>query len=316
MSDYGVCTNAQCARSASGDRVERYPGPGEYCPDCGEPLHADAAPESNRFWRASWRRPAVAAGGAALAIGLIVSAILGVSSAVGAFGVRVCTTPMTDGIASEIVHVYTAGHRKWPYHYDLTRPGDIACDVRFRAGGEGSDQSVIARDGIVAIVNPQNPLSRLTIAQVRDVLAGRTGDWSQLGGRPGAIAAVVPADGSDAAAMIADRITAGQPYGTHVVRVPGIIEVVRTVAGPSGVRSIGIVPFSAAVPAKVLALDTGPPPSTLSIGDERYPLSVRIRAESDFRRPSDRAADLISFALSSAAKELVARTSLVSKNGQ
>jgi hypothetical protein len=316
VSDYGVCTNTRCARCASNDRLERYPGPGEYCPDCGEPLHAYVAPESNRFWRAPWPRPALVAGGAALAIGLIVSAILAVSSAVGAFGVRVCTTAMTDGIAREIVRVYTAGHRKWPYRYDLTRRDDIACDVRFRAGGEGSDRSIVARDGIVAIVNPQNVLSRLTIAQVRDVLAGRAGDWSQLGGRRGAITAVVPADGSDAAAIIADRIMQGQPYGTHVVRTPGILEVVRTVAGPSGIRSIGIVPFSAAVPAKVLALDTGPPPSTLSIGDESYPLSVRIRAESDFRRPSDRAAALISFTLSNAAKDLVARTSLVSKNGR
>ena len=320
MTDYGVCTNPQCARSASADRVERYPGPGQYCPDCGELLRAEPAPDAPRATRSRpWRSPLfgrrpLVAGAAALSVALIATGIVVAQPAIRAFGVRVCTTTMTDRIGSEIVRRYAPLHGDWPFHFAVVRATGDACEVRFRAAATGPDDAVIARDGIVAVVNPQNPVSRLTSAQLRDVLAGRITDWSQLGGPPGAIAAIAPENGSDTAAMVTERVMQGQPYGDHVARAASA-DTVRTVASPSGVRSIGIVPFSAAVPAKVLALDNAPPPSPLSIGDERYPLSVRIMADSDFRHPPRLAAGLIAFARSNDAQELVVRSALISKNG-
>jgi hypothetical protein len=70
-----------------------------------------------------------------------------------------------------------------------------------------------------------------------------------------------------------------------------------------------------AAPAKVVALGGGPPPSPLSIGNERYPLSVRIVADSDFRHPRGPASALIAFTRSPDANDILVRTTLVSKNG-
>jgi hypothetical protein len=92
-------------------------------------------------------------------------------------------------------------------------------------------------------------------------------------------------------------------------------DIVRFVTSPSGRHAIGLVPFSAALAAKVLTVDGSPPPSTLSIADERYPMTVRLSAGSDLRHPSDAAAQLIDFVHSKDADRLVARFSLVSKNG-
>ena len=41
---------------------------------------------------------------------------------------------------------------------------------------------VVARDGIVVVVNPSNPVSGLGMAQVRDVFSGKLGTWKALGG--------------------------------------------------------------------------------------------------------------------------------------
>jgi hypothetical protein len=86
---------------------------------------------------------------------------------------------------------------------------------------------------------------------------------------------------------------------------------VRSIASPAGSRALGIAPYSVAWPAKVLTFDNAAPPSPGSIGDERYPLAVRILADSDFRHPVSRAANLLAFARSADAKDLVTRTALI-----
>jgi ABC-type phosphate transport system substrate-binding protein len=222
---------------------------------------------------------------------------------------------MTAGIATEIVSAYSAHHSAWPYHYTVTLPGDQACDVRFFTATAGQSDSIIARDGVVAVVNPQNSIVRLGEDQVRAVLAGRIVNWSAFGGKPGAIEVAVPSDDSDEAHALATRLMAGQTFASQVRRTLTAAQIVRWVSSPSGTRSIGIVPFSAALPAKVLALTGSPAPSSLSIADERYPMSVRILASSDFRAPSRPAAALVAFARSAAAKSILIRSAFVTSNG-
>jgi phosphate transport system substrate-binding protein len=62
--------------------------------------------------------------------------------------------------------------------------------------GTGIDEHLIAIDGIAAIVNAANPLSNLTIEQIRDIYTGAVTDWSQVGGKAGKIAVVSREPGS------------------------------------------------------------------------------------------------------------------------
>jgi ABC-type phosphate transport system substrate-binding protein len=243
--------------------------------------------------------------GAVLAAALATGALAGGAQFLPAFGVRVCATTMTDQIANAIVGAYSQQHGAWPYHFAVTRPGDLACDVRFFTASGRHTESVIARDAVVAVVNPQNAIARLDALQARAVLTGKITDWTQLGGHPGPIAAAVPDDGSDEAHEVAERVMAGQPLAPKVTRTRSAADIVRWVSSPSGAGAMGFVPFSAALPAKVLALRGSPPASTLSIADERYPMTVRILASSDFRTPSHPAAALIAFARSAGAADLV-----------
>jgi phosphate transport system substrate-binding protein len=41
---------------------------------------------------------------------------------------------------------------------------------------------VVARDGIAVVVNPSNPVSNLSMAQIRDVFTGKITSWKSLGG--------------------------------------------------------------------------------------------------------------------------------------
>lgn len=55
---------------------------------------------------------------------------------------------------------------------------------------------VVARDGLAVVVHPENPVSGLTLDQVRDVFAGIIRSWSVLGGPARGITVVTREEGS------------------------------------------------------------------------------------------------------------------------
>ena len=46
-------------------------------------------------------------------------------------------------------------------------------------------ETVVARDGIAVIVHPSNPVSELTLEQLKKIFTGAWTDWAQVGGGPG-----------------------------------------------------------------------------------------------------------------------------------
>jgi phosphate transport system substrate-binding protein len=64
--------------------------------------------------------------------------------------------------------------------------------------GQGLKEVTIAIDGIAAIVNASNPVSSLTIEQIRDIYTGAITDWSQVSGgaKRGRIAVISREEGS------------------------------------------------------------------------------------------------------------------------
>lgn len=72
----------------------------------------------------------------------------------------------------------------------------------------------------VVVVNPANPVSRLTVAQLRDTFAGRATDWGQVGGSPGPIQVVSREDGSDAAAAFSKVALLGEAPTLNALVAP------------------------------------------------------------------------------------------------
>lgn len=51
-----------------------------------------------------------------------------------------------------------------------------------KANGSEPVEFVVARDAIAVIVNPNNPVDRLTLQQISDIYSGKINNWQQLGG--------------------------------------------------------------------------------------------------------------------------------------
>jgi phosphate transport system substrate-binding protein len=51
-----------------------------------------------------------------------------------------------------------------------------------KAKGENPKEFVVSRDAIAVIVNPTNPINKLTLKQISRIYKGETNNWSELGG--------------------------------------------------------------------------------------------------------------------------------------
>jgi phosphate transport system substrate-binding protein len=51
-----------------------------------------------------------------------------------------------------------------------------------KSNGVEPVEFVIARDAIAVIVNPENPVSELTLQQISDIYSGKIANWSEVGG--------------------------------------------------------------------------------------------------------------------------------------
>jgi hypothetical protein len=223
------------------------------------------------------RRSRVAAGiiGGAALIAFAAVGATGALHNLGTGAIAVCGSSMAQRVARDVLRGYALQNPKLANRFELQTSD---CAVRFSSTMNGRAANIIGLDGVVAIVNPQNPVSAMSVDQLRKIVAGNLTNWTALGGRSQPVTVYVPGDSTDEARLLGMRLLNGAAVGTSVVRVPSSADAVRAVVAANGRNAIGLVAFSAAVPGKVVTLKGFPPPSVLSIGDRQYPLSVAITA--------------------------------------
>jgi phosphate transport system substrate-binding protein len=226
--------------------------------------------------------------------------------------IEVCAIPGAVQLAHDLIAGFAAKSGLAVQRFSV-RNGNV-CDVRFSSAAATPD-AVIARDGIVAIVNPLNSIPRISERQLHDVFSGTIRDWAQLGGRPGKIVALLPEDSSDEAQAIASSILLGVKVDPGLRREASSADVTRVVAGAGQTsrRAIGLVAFSQSIPAKVLPLAYLPPPSVLSIGTRHYPYTMTIAVEIGSQRADSDARRLVDFATSNDGAQVVAKDGLVGR---
>lgn len=128
----------------------------------------------------------------------------------------------------------------------------------------------VARDGIVLVVHPDNPLRDVTLAQLRALYSGKVHAWSSLGGRAVQITAITREEGSGTRAAFEQLVMAGQTIANSTL-VQDSAGAVRQMVGSDpaaiGYISIGLVDAT----VKALRLN-GVAGSEASIDAGEYPL--------------------------------------------
>jgi phosphate transport system substrate-binding protein len=98
---------------------------------------------------------------------------------------------------------------------------------------------VVSHDEIVFVVNPANPVRRLSWQQLRDIHTGRVRNWSQVGGpnQPITVYAETPTGGTRAA--IKATVMGGAEYLASIVSLPAQKKVPEMVGfDPTGIAGV------------------------------------------------------------------------------
>lgn len=183
--------------------------------------------------------------------------------------------------------------------------------------GAAFDMTPIGKEAFVFFVNDKNPVTGLSSEQVRGVYSGRITDWSELGGKPGAIK-VFQRPKNSGSQTILEKIMIGhelmEPLREEVIDgMGGIIE--RTADYKNYKNAIGysFLYYSTRMAAngliRLLAID-GAYPSGESIRDGSYPFTSSFYAIT-LGSPTQETKELITWILSNEGRMLVERTGYI-----
>jgi len=134
---------------------------------------------------------------------------------------------------------------------------------------EGPHPRLVAKDALVIIVHPSNPVDSLSLTELKSIYAGYTLDWEPLGGE-GEIVLVSREEGSAARAFFEERIMQGERVSPTAVVMPSSRDVVGYVSlhpGAVGYVSMGSITEG----VKAVRLE-GYEPSPATVAAGKYPL--------------------------------------------
>jgi phosphate transport system substrate-binding protein len=152
-----------------------------------------------------------------------------------------------------------------------------------KAKGFDPVEFVIARDAIAVIVNPANPVERLTIQQISDIYSGKINNWAQVGGQDRPIVRLSREVNSGTHVYFRDTvIRLGDKnnktlFATDTLLLPsseGIISEVRQNPNAIGYDGLGYVPSDLKKVA-LAKVAQGPYvlPSIATVNDRSYPVA-------------------------------------------
>ncbi|MFN7519503.1 MAG: substrate-binding domain-containing protein [Lysobacteraceae bacterium] len=177
---------------------------------------------------------------------------------------------------------------------------------------ERGQEHVVALDGLAVIVHPSNPIGALTVAQVRDLFAGRVRDWSRLGGRPGAVVLHARDDRSGTYDTFRSLVMGDAGLAPGTTRYESTEQLAAAVAADP--NAIGVVGLAGIGGARAVALsdeDTRAlPPTSLAVATEDYLLSRRLLFYTA-QRPSADAQAFVEFAVGAGGQDVVRRLGFV-----
>ena len=152
-----------------------------------------------------------------------------------------------------------------------------------KSNGVDPVEHIIARDAIAVIVNPENPVSKLTLQQISDIYSGKIANWSQVGGEDRPIVRLSRETNSGTHVYFLETVfRLGKKddktlFSTDTLLLPsseGIIAELRQNPNAIGYDGLGYVPKDLKMIA--IAKEVGGAyvlPSIATVNDKTYPIA-------------------------------------------
>ena len=177
-----------------------------------------------------------------------------------------------------------------------------------------TQEYIIAADGLVVIVHPDNELSSITVQDLARVYSGDYTNWSQLGGPDLPITVVSTPEDSDESSVMNAQIFGGnppqRPDGAHIVE--DNTEVAAAVnQDPAAIGFVGFAFERGAKPVTLInECGIAVEPDSFSAKTEEYKLQRRLYLYTT-EAADQMTRDLLSFAQSESADGVIAKAGFI-----
>ncbi len=169
--------------------------------------------------------------------------------------------------------------------------------------------TVVAIDGIAVIINPQNPVSDLTVEQIAKIYKGEVTNWNQVGGNDGPIVCI----GREAASGTRDgfeSVTDTEDVCKYAQELTSTGDVVQTVTGnPNAIGYASVASVKDTVKA-VKIEGVSPTTETIQSGEYKVQRNFVFVTKKDSTLSED-AQKFFDFATSAAADEFIIKAGAV-----
>jgi phosphate transport system substrate-binding protein len=191
-----------------------------------------------------------------------------------------------------------------------------------KANGVTPVEFVIARDAIAVVVNPQNPVRRLTLQQISDIYSGKINNWTGVGGDDRPIVRLSRETNSGTHVYFLQTvIRLGDPnnttlFSTDTLLLPsseGIINEVRQNPNAIGYDGLGYIPSDLMNSVVAVARNTDGPyvvPSITTVNNNSYPVARDLYMYTS-GQPTGAIKDYLNWILSPEAQTIVANLGFV-----
>ena len=176
---------------------------------------------------------------------------------------------------------------------------------------------VVSRDAIAVVVNPENPVRKLTLQQISDIYSGRINNWSELGGEDRPIVRLSRETNSGTHVYFLQTVirlgdsSKKTLFSTDTLLLPsseGIINEVRQNPNAIGYDGLGYIPPDLMDSVIAVSRDASGPyviPSIATVNDNTYPVARDLYMYTA-GQPAGAIKDYIDWILSPEAQAIVA----------
>jgi phosphate transport system substrate-binding protein len=196
---------------------------------------------------------------------------------------------------------------------------------QMKAKGADPNEIIVARDAVAVVINPSNPVSKLTMDQLSDIYTGKITNWKQLGGKDQPIVALSRDKNSGTHVYFLEHVLrhgnakGPEEYASEVLMMPSsqaIADEVKTNQAAIGYFGLGYLNKKAQKPVAV-AKSAGSAyvePSEKTVLSGQYPISRPLYLYTN-GKPKGSIAKFVDFVLSSKGQSLVLKEGFVPLKG-
>ena len=141
---------------------------------------------------------------------------------------------------------------------------------------EKAHEMVMARDGLAIYVHESNPITEISIPQLKAIYTGEATNWSQLGGPNAPIVVYGRENNSGTYVYFKEHVLENGDFAAGVQTLPGTAAVVNAVAQDKNAIGYGGAAYGKGVRELAVKKDDSTPgvkPSLATVADGSYPIS-------------------------------------------